>query len=134
MSQVYYLNCQCGADTELGKFKDELGGLLIEEALFLGIKQYGYKYVDRDGQQICKSTFAGVPRNSLTFKDIEYLFEGGEIQLKPTIRFFKSFISLTITIKPVGITIKKNNFKELQGNNYLTVEVNLNDNSLLRTC
>ena len=31
-------------DSELGKFKDELRGDVIEDSLFLGIKQYGFTY------------------------------------------------------------------------------------------
>ena len=50
---------------ELGMFKDELNGIEIEEAIFLGIKQYGYKF-EKDGKVIEKSVFAGVPRDSLS--------------------------------------------------------------------
>lgn len=31
---------------EIGLMKDELNGILIKEAIFLGIKQYGYWYLD----------------------------------------------------------------------------------------
>lgn len=42
--------------------KDELNGLIIKEAYFLGIKKYGYQYYDRNNQLITKSLFAGVVR------------------------------------------------------------------------
>ena len=33
---------QIPLSNEIGEFKDELNGLVIKEAIFLGIKQYGY--------------------------------------------------------------------------------------------
>ena len=54
----------------LGLMKDELNGLLISEAYFLGIKQYGFWYTDVNGSRIEKSVWAGVTRNSLSFNDI----------------------------------------------------------------
>lgn len=47
--------------------KDELNGLSIKEAYFLGIKKYGYQYYDRNDKLITISVFAGVRRDSLTF-------------------------------------------------------------------
>lgn len=56
---------------ELGKFKDELDGVLIENGTFLGIKQYGYKFL-HNNQTVEKSVFAvptgRVTRNSLTYQ------------------------------------------------------------------
>jgi len=53
--------------SELGLMKDELNGLSIKEAYFLGIKKYGYQYYDRNDKLITISVFAGVRRDSLTF-------------------------------------------------------------------
>jgi hypothetical protein len=92
--------------SELGLMKDELNGLVIQEGYFLGIKQYGYKYLDNN-QIIEKSTFAGVPKNSLSFNEIIKLFNDEILTKLIPIRFFKSFINLTINIKPTKITIKK---------------------------
>jgi DNA polymerase type B, organellar and viral len=36
---------------EIGLMKDELNGLPIKEAYFLGIKKYGYFYIDREGNR-----------------------------------------------------------------------------------
>ena len=47
--------------------KDELNGNVIGEAYFLGNKQYGYYYYDKNNNYVGKSVFAGIPRNSLTF-------------------------------------------------------------------
>jgi hypothetical protein len=55
---------------ELGLMKDELKGLLIEEAYFVGPKKYGYWLLDRDGTRIEESVFSGVPRNSLSFEEV----------------------------------------------------------------
>ena len=52
---------------DLGFMKDELNGLMIKEAYFLGVKKYGYQYEDKNGNLITKSVFAGVKRDSLTF-------------------------------------------------------------------
>ena len=54
----------------LGQMKDEMNGIIIQEACFVGPKKYGYWYYDKDGNRIEKSVFAGVPRNSLTFEEI----------------------------------------------------------------
>ena len=54
--------------------KDELNGCRISEAYFLGIKQYGYWYLDETGQRIEKSVWAGVPRDSISFQDMVNLF------------------------------------------------------------
>jgi len=53
--------------SELGLMKDELNGLTIKEAYFLGIKKYGYQYYDINNKLITKSVFAGVKRDSLSF-------------------------------------------------------------------
>src|ERR1700741_4637576 len=65
--------------TELGMMKDELNGKFITEAYFLGIKQYGYKYLDENNQVIERSTFAGVPRNTISFNDIIKLAHGEKL-------------------------------------------------------
>ena len=117
-------------DAEIGKFKDELKGETITEAVFLGVKQYGYTY-NSEGLRKERSVFAGAPRNALSFKDIQHLFKGGEITLKPATRFFKSLINLTVKIKPTTLSIRKNTFKELQGNIYLPPVVNLTDNTTI---
>lgn len=45
---------------ELGLVKDELNGYIICEAYFLGIKKYGYFYINSDNKSVNKSTFAGI--------------------------------------------------------------------------
>jgi hypothetical protein len=113
--------------TDLGLMKDELDGNIIQEAYFLGIKQYGYKYLNNN-QIIEKSTFAGVPKNSLTFNEIIKLFNGDILIKLIPIRFFKSIINLEINIKPTKITIKKNSNKKLLNNIYLPINIfNLNN-------
>ena len=63
----------------LGLMKDEMNGLLIKEALFLGPKQYGYWYLDKDNNRIEKSVFSGVSRDSLTFGQLIQIHEGKTI-------------------------------------------------------
>jgi hypothetical protein len=93
--------------------KDELKGNLIEKAYFLGIKQYGYYYYDKnDGNKLVEaSVFAGVSRNSIPFKEIESMFNGGILEKRIDIRFYKSFSSLDFTIKASKLTVKMNNKK-----------------------
>ena len=111
----------------LGLMKDELDGKTIQEGYFLGIKQYGYKYLNNE-QVIEKSTFAGVPKDSLTFNEVINLFNGQILTKLIPIRFFNSFINLNIIIKPTKITIKKNSHKKLLNNFYLPINVfNLNN-------
>lgn len=42
----------------LGQMKDELNGCTISKAYFLGIKQYGFWYIDVNGSRIEKSVWA----------------------------------------------------------------------------
>lgn len=44
---------------ELGQMKDEMKGIVIKEAVFVGPKKYGYWYIDEAGNRIEKSVFAG---------------------------------------------------------------------------
>ena len=76
---------------EIGLMKDELNGIEIEEAYFLGIKQYGYWYYDKDGNRIEKSVFSGIERDSLSFAEIKELAEGKTITKFINNRFFRSF-------------------------------------------
>lgn len=45
---------------ELGQYKDELKGLVINEAYFLGPKKYGYYIIDTDGNKKEYSVFSGL--------------------------------------------------------------------------
>ena len=44
--------------SELGFMKDELDGNVISKAYFLGIKQYGYCYFDKNSNRVEKSVWA----------------------------------------------------------------------------
>lgn len=109
---------------ELGQFKDELNGVLIDNATFLGIKQYGYQY-QQNNQFIEKSVFAGVPRDSFTSQQILELKNGNTIKSINKLRFYKSFQTLNIKIKEVSIVIKKNNGKTLVENKYIPENINI---------
>jgi len=60
-------------NTEIGSFKDEMKGLLIQEIIFLGAKRYAYWYKDLNNQRVEQSIYAGIERNSLTFKYFKQL-------------------------------------------------------------
>nr|YP_004376378.1 hyp16 [Moniliophthora roreri]ADO51599.1 hyp16 [Moniliophthora roreri] len=115
-------NNEIGKD--LGLMKDELEGNIIEEAYFFGIKQYGYYYFNKKNEKVEKSVFAGIKRDSLTFKEIELIFNNVVLTKEIPIRFYKSFKDLNITIKSCKISIKKNNVKKLMDNNYYPIYVN----------
>lgn len=94
-----------------------------------GIKQYGYKYLNKDNNQVVeKSTWAGVPKNSLSFEDIIKFFKGETLTRFIPVRFFKNFDTLDIVIKSLTITTKKSGYKKLVNNVYIPFTIfNLND-------
>ena len=104
---------------ELVKIKDELDGGVINQAYFLGIKQYGFWYYNQDSTKTEKSVWAGVTRDSLSFEDIISLKQGNTINRTIDNRFFKSIVNLTITIKSATVTIEFKPHKKLVGNIYL---------------
>jgi hypothetical protein len=59
---------------ELGKFKDELNGEFITEAIFMKWKTYAYK--TSDGKS--KVVMAGIPRNTFTFDQFCDTFKTGQ--------------------------------------------------------
>lgn len=110
--------------TELGMMKDELNGLIINKAIFLGIKQYGYQYQDNK-QIINKSVFAGVTRDSLTFEQIEQLSQGKILIISNKTTFYKSLVSLDITIRSTTLTIKENDKKSFNANTNTYIPIHL---------
>ena len=104
--------------SDLGLMKDELSGSTILEAYFLGIKRYGYQYLEND-KLITRSVFSGVSRNSLTFPEILHLSKGLSLTKEIPLRFYKSLNSLSVTIKSTKITISRSLDKPLINNNYL---------------
>jgi hypothetical protein len=112
----------------LGLMKDELNGLFINEAYFLGIKRYGYYYF-KDNIKIEQSVFAGIVRNSLSFDDIIKLYNGKTLTRTVNNRFYKSFEDLTIRIKDVNIQLNFKTDKTLKNNIYYPLNIfNLNHN------
>ena len=66
---------------DLGQMKDELDGNYMTECYVLGIKQYGYHYTFEGETKEC-SVFAGVGRNSISFKDFTQLANGAVFHRK----------------------------------------------------
>jgi hypothetical protein len=110
--------------------RDELNGKFISECYILGVKQYGYTYLDDTGKLIEKSTFAGVPKDSLTFNEIIELYNGKELIKPISVRFFKSIKNLNVAIKPTKITIKNKHSKILVDNIYLPIKISKLNNPL----
>lgn len=104
--------------SELGLFKDELNGSIISKGVFLGIKQYGYTV---DG--IEKSVFAGVPRNTIKFSDLEDISRGSMYTKKVNNKFYKSIKNLKMKIISSQLLIKANNDKILIINRYHPIHV-----------
>jgi hypothetical protein len=104
---------------ELGQMKDELNGGWMSEIYVLGIKQYGYHYINHQGGKNECSVFAGVPRNSISFNEFKLLSQGAVLHRQLPVRFNKSFADLSIRIKPASIDIRANHAKDLVGNNYI---------------
>jgi hypothetical protein len=109
--------------SELGLMKDELNGLTIKEAYFLGIKKYGYQYLDTNNNLVTKSTFAGIEKNSLTFDEIIKLSKGEQLVKEIPSRFYKSFQSLSISIDSTHVTIRRSLDKPLINNLYLPLHL-----------
>ena len=107
--------------------KDELNGKVIKEAYFLGIKQYGYQYLEND-KLITKTVFSGVERDVLTFDEIIKLHNGETLTQKIKPRFYKSFSKMDISIvSNMVLTIKKGCKKTILGNKYIPLHLE-NDN------
>lgn len=115
---------------ELGLFKDELDGKKISKGVFLGIKQYGYII---DGSE--KSVFAGVPRDSIKYAELEAIGRGEVLNKKVNNKFFKSMKDLKMKIMSSSLNIKANNNKILINNRYFPINVDIpyksHDNSRL---
>jgi hypothetical protein len=108
---------------ELGYMKDELKGLIIKEAYFLGIKKYGFQYSDESGNLITRSTFAGIQRDSLTFDEIIKLAQGSTLVKEIPLRFYKSLKNLSINIDSTYVSITRSLDKHLINNNYIPIHL-----------
>jgi hypothetical protein len=121
---------------DLGLMKAELDGNIIEEAHFLGIKQYGYTYRDMVNgniyQYINNSVFAGVPRDTITWPEVKALFSGKTIKKEIPLRFYKSFKDLSINIKSnINLVLTRSNDKKLVNNQYIPMSIdNLNHDNM----
>lgn len=107
---------------ELGQMKDEMDGIVIQKACFLGLKQYGYQYLDKDNNLITKSVFAGIERDSLSYEEILDLSKGKKLTKTVENRFYKSFNNLEIKIvSKLEITVQQTKLKQLVSNNYIPI-------------
>ena len=121
---------------ELGQFKNELSkksiNNKIQEAYFLGIKQYGYWFYDNSKNKIEKSVIAGIKRDTIYFETIKDIFNHKIIEVKIENRFFKSLKNLKITIKKDIITkIFFNPKKKLINNQYKPILINNSSNKII---
>lgn len=104
---------------EIGMMKDELNGSVINEAIFLGLKQYVYTLED-----VRHSVFAGIPRDYLTLQDFKDLCLGKTIDLTVPDRFIKRLNHLKIKIiKNPKVRISITNSYNLQNNNYKPIKI-----------
>jgi hypothetical protein len=122
---------------KLGQYKnetlDKYGCETIDKAYFLGIKKYGY-VVNHNGKTFENSVFAGVKRDSLSFKEIEKLASGETIVKDLPTRWVKSINDLSIKDQNIKVTLKKGCSKTLINNNYIPLTVNVtSDHSLNNT-
>ena len=108
---------------ELGMMKDELEGETISEGYFFGIKQYGYLVIDKSRNSKVTTVFAGVKRNSLTWRDILNISKGEILNIPTGIRFYKNFDKLNISIKENVVRVQKNNDKNLLNNIYHPIHI-----------
>jgi len=112
---------------DLGLMKDELKGQsingFIDEAIFLGNKQYIIKYdaLNQETGEIKKvvvSKYSGIKRDTLTWEHFESLINSKEIKIKTKNRFIRSHKNLNIRITSRTLNISNKHSKILLGNNY----------------
>jgi hypothetical protein len=111
--------------SELGLMKDELNGLTIKVGYFLGVKKYGYQYLDKNNKLVTNSTFSGIERNSLNLDEIIKLSNGYKLVKEIPVRFYKSFQTLNITIDSTHVTLSRSLDKPLVNNVYLPLHLDL---------
>ena len=112
-------------NNDLGGLKDELNGMVINKAYFLGPKKYGYKIKLPDGSFIDRSIFAGITRHSLSFNEIEKLAKGESLNKTKLIQFNRDLKQFKIQIKEnIPVHLKKSINKEIIDNNYIAPSVN----------
>jgi hypothetical protein len=117
---------------ELGRMKnetlDKYGVESIAEATFVGLKKYGLRVIDNEGNIKDSSTFAGVPKDTLTFDEVNSIHNGIPLVRKLKDRFNKSFNSLSIkTQSNVKLEVSNKRDKELINNVYIPKTVNLSE-------
>jgi hypothetical protein len=113
---------------ELGQMKnesmDKWGVETIDKACFVGGKKYGLSVTDCNGIKHELSTFAGVPKNSLTFDDVIKIHNGEIMVRKIENRFVKSFENLIIrNQKAFEIRSSNKRDKKLINNFYIPLKL-----------
>ena len=66
----------------LGKFKDEVGGRIIEEFVGFRAKLYSYKMFEGEENKKCKGVKKGVVKNCLTHEDYKECLEDGKEKMR----------------------------------------------------
>ena len=96
---------------------------VIEEIIVLGSKQYGYWFIDQNGNRVERSVLAGIGRDSVPFEELRHVFNGNQL-IKPIKgRFYTSLSDQSITSKDVNMTISFNPNKKLVGNRYVPIKI-----------
>jgi hypothetical protein len=117
---------------ELGQMKnetlDKYGVETIAAATFVGLKKYGIRVIDKDGNIRDSSTFAGVPKDTLTFDEVNSIHNGIPLVKNLKDRFSKSFNTLNIkTQTNVKLEISNKRDKELINNEYIPKTVHFSE-------
>jgi hypothetical protein len=107
----------------LGQMKnetlDKFGVECIDKACFVGLKKYGLIVTDKDGAKHESSTFAGVPKDTLSFDEVNRIHNGENLVRKLKDRFSKSFSDMSIkTQSNVTLEVSNKRDKVLIGNDY----------------
>ncbi|WP_186278693.1 hypothetical protein, partial [Allobacillus sp. SKP2-8] len=89
----------------LGMMKDELNGVRIKEAIFLGNKKYCYTF-EEGGVLQTRSVFSGAPRNSLTMEDFKKMLKGEIVPITLKSQFVKTIRNLNVKIKEKVIRLR----------------------------
>lgn len=104
---------------ELGQMKDVLANDkdyqtdVIKEAYFLGIKRYGLWFINHNGQRVEKSVISGVKKDTVSFQEIEDVYNGKTIVKDIPVRFFKSMNTMDVKVDSTKTSLFMNNRKPL---------------------
>lgn len=111
---------------KLRKFLNKSHIEILESVYTLQVTDNKRKLIYDENNEV-HSVFSGIERNSLSWNEVEKIANGFTIIKNSSVRFFKNFISLNITIKnSLETSIVFNPRKKVNNNLYKPLKINNN--------